>query len=237
MQPPKVGNYKVVPLPEPQTTVARCYGVVDLGTVDDTYPGKPPSRKRKLMIFWELPKLVAVFSDEKGEQPFSISKEISYSTHPDSNLSKLVAAWKGRGFTEEEQRTFDPSVMIGKTCMLNFNVKRKAKYKDSNEPANTQNSYPELVSIMGLLPELKGSVPPMINQELRWDWDKILNNEEVFDKEKLSLIYPWVRQKIYESDEFAECPTAVNIDTNDQQTAYSEAAPESAEESVGDDWE
>jgi len=38
-----------------------------------------------------------------------------------------------------------------------------------------------------------------------------------FDKAKFENLYKWVRKRIYESEEFNQCPTAVNIDIQQAQ--------------------
>ena len=86
MEIPQGGTFKAVGLPNPTSTISRCFGVIDIGTVDNTFPGQPIKRERKLAILWELPKLLAVFSDDLGEQPFSVMTEIKVSGHPDSNF-------------------------------------------------------------------------------------------------------------------------------------------------------
>ncbi len=60
------GNFKPTKLPEPQTTVARCYSMIDIGTVPNIYEGKVQGQVHRIFITWELPKLKAVFNEEKG---------------------------------------------------------------------------------------------------------------------------------------------------------------------------
>jgi len=241
MKPPESGTFKAVRLPEPQTTSCRCFGVVDLGTVDNTFPGKPPQRDRKLIIMWELPKLTAVFSEEKGEQPFMLMKEFKFSTHVDSNFSKLISAWRNKPLTEEEKRSFDPTQMINKIGLASFQHKRKAKYNSAEIPLDqitNENTSLVLNSIGPLPAEMKASMVPMVNEPIVWDWDEITEKGQPFDKEKFSKVFKFLRTKIYTSDEFQACPTAVNVDSDqpaDNTPAASSGQPSQGDVG-GDDW-
>lgn len=241
MRPPEQsGNFKAVNLPEPQTVACRCFAVIDLGTVDNTYPGNEPSRAKKIIIIWEMPDLLTVFNEEKGEEPFIISEEYKYSTHKESNLSKLIAAWRNKPLSEEEKKTFDPSVMVGKIGLLSFTHKRKKAFVNQDVASITNENTRIIMTGIGPLPTaMKAGMKPQMNESILWDWDKISDGVEQFDKEKFSKIYKWIRAKIYTSDNFKSCATSVNIDDNSQQPAAEVEAPSSqpsqAEEKVGDD--
>ena len=87
------GNFKAVVLPEPNTVVARCYSLVDIGTVEEFYNNEPQGKRRKIYLTFEFPSLKAVFNDEKGEEPFVTGLEMTASTNDQANLSKLIAQW------------------------------------------------------------------------------------------------------------------------------------------------
>ena len=82
------GSFQPVGLPEPQTTVARCYSLIDIGTVPNIYKGKLQGNVHRIFLTCELPKLKAVFNEEKGEEPFVVSEEFTLSTKDNSNLAK-----------------------------------------------------------------------------------------------------------------------------------------------------
>lgn len=243
MKPPEVGTFKAVRLPEPQTTACRCFGVVDLGTVDNTFPGKEAKRDRKIVIMWELPHLKAVFSEEKGEQPFMLMQELKFSTHVDSNFSKLISAWRNRPLDAQEKLTFDPTQMVNKIGLASFQWKRKAKYRDSNlapDQITNENTNLVLNSLSPLPKEMKPNMVPMINEPIVWDWDDITEKGLPFNREKFEKIFKFLRTKIYTSDEFKACPTAVNIDAEETGSAsvpVSGTTPDQPpQEDVGEDW-
>lgn len=243
MRPPEQsGNFKAVELPEPQTVACRCFGVIDLGTVDNTYPGHEPTRAKKIIIIWEMPDLLTVFNEEKGEEPFIISEEYKYSTHKESNLSKLISAWRNKPLSEAEKTTFDPSIMVGKIGLLSFNHKRKKAFVNQDIDKITNENTRIIMTGIGPLPKaMKEGMKPQMNDTILWDWDKIKDRTDVFDKEKFSKIYKWIRAKIYTSDDFKACPTAINIDDNSQQPAAENQAPAAssqpaqADENLGED--
>jgi len=243
MRPPEQsGNFKVVNLPEPQTVACRCFGVVDLGVVDNTFPGNEPTRAKKIIIMWEMPELLTVFNEEKGEEPFIITQEYKYSTHKESNMSKLIAAWRNKPLTEAEKTTFDPSVMIGKIGLMSFQHKRKKAFAGTDIASVTnENTRMDMTGIGPLPKAMKEGMKPQMNETIAWDWDDIEDGKEIFNNEKFSKIYKWIRAKIYTSDNFKACPSAVNIDDNSQQASapvpQASSQPPQAEEKVGDDWE
>src|SRR6476646_4032953 len=99
--------------------IARCYQMIEIGTVDEFVMGKPV-RAKKVRIGWELPTELKVLREEKGEQPLVISKEYTLSMNEKANLRKDLKSWRGRDFTEDELRAFDITNLLGVPCMLNI---------------------------------------------------------------------------------------------------------------------
>jgi len=195
------GNFKPVPLPEPQTTVARCYSLIDIGTVPNMYQGTLQGMVHKIFLTWELPKLKAVFSDEKGEEPFVISEEFTLSTKENSNFYKLIGNWRGKPLTPAEQESFDPAIMLGKTAVIQFIHKRKKKFADADiKEVTTENTNMKMQGIMKRSPDME--MPAAINPVLLWDWEVIESGEEPFDKEKWEKIPNFLKSKIQESEEY-----------------------------------
>jgi hypothetical protein len=112
---PRPTESNFTPAPDgPQA--AACYRVIDLGTQDGTYMGKP-KRAHKVLITWEL------FCDEKLEdgRPFSINKNYTWSMHEKAALRKDLEMWRGKAFTEgdfDEKSGFQIESIIHKPCLL-----------------------------------------------------------------------------------------------------------------------
>jgi len=240
MKMPQGGTFKAVELPQPQTTSARCFGIIDIGTVDNTYPGKEAKRDRKIAILWELPNLKAVFSDEKGEEPFMIMSEMKLSGHVDSNFAKLIAAWRNKPLTPEEKVDFPLEKMLNQKGLLSFLVNPKKNYTGSSTAITNETSSMKLNTITSLPAEMKAGMPEMINKPILWLWDDYLTGGKPFDPEQFKKVFRYIRKKMYTSDEFRACPGAVNVDDENaqpqQDTAPAAAPPVAKEDPVGDDW-
>lgn len=105
-------------LPEPGTYNARCVRVIDLGTQQTTFQGQVKTPKQ-VMIQWEL------FGDEGAEEkPFIISERYNCNPgtalHPKGKLRPMLASWRGRDFTPEEEAAFDAYNLLGKDCMVSI---------------------------------------------------------------------------------------------------------------------
>lgn len=201
MKATKSGSFKPVELPEPQTTVARCYSLIDIGTVPNVYQGKVQGMVHRIFITWELPKLKAVFNEDRGEEPFVISEEFTLSTKENSNLAKLVAQWRAKPFTLAEQEEFDPTTMVGKTCVVQFIHKRKKKYASEEVAKITnENTNMKIQAIMKRPKDME--MPAQLNPTFIWDWESIESGETTFDPEKFDKVPNFLKDKIRDSEEY-----------------------------------
>jgi hypothetical protein len=164
--------------------VARCYQMLDIGTVDENIMGDV-KHLHKVRIGFELPTELKVFKEENGEQPIVISKEFTLSLHEKSALRQSLKAWRSKDFTEEEARAFDISKLLGIACMLNI-IHKPAK-KDPTK------IYEE---IAGITPIPKGmTCPEQINPTQELSFDEF--NQSLFEK-----LPDFLRDKIKSSDEY-----------------------------------
>jgi hypothetical protein len=111
----KGGSY--TPMPS-GNYVARCYSMIQIGTIEEEYEGEK-KMVSKVRLTFEFPTEQKVFNEEKGEQPFVLSKDFTLSMHEKSSLRKFLESWRGKSFQENEAKSFDISVLINKTCMIN----------------------------------------------------------------------------------------------------------------------
>jgi hypothetical protein len=231
----KGGNFKTVPLPEPQTAFARCYSVVEIGTVPTFFKGEAKGKQKKIYITWEFPGLLAIFNDDKGEQPFVIGQEMTCVTGEKSNLSKLISAWRNRPLSDEEEKSFDPAVMIGKPCFISFIHKRKKDYvgKEITEVTNGNTN----LHFNGIMPVPKSVEPiPAKNPYYNWDWDKVASNG--FNKDEFEKMPKWLQKRVAGSDEFKKYAGSYQVkDYNNNATSGPEPAEEAqSQKTVKDDW-
>jgi hypothetical protein len=162
--------------------IARCYEMVQIGTVIETtgiYAGK---ESHKVRLTWETPDEKHDFG--KGEQPFSISKEFTLSMHEKSTLRKMLESWRGKAFTEDEAKRFDVTKLLGKPCMLNVIHKK----------SNSGKEYAEISSISALPKSFE--CPPQVNPTRVLSFDEW--NESVFQS-----LPDFIKNKITSSKEYA----------------------------------
>lgn len=171
---------------EPGNYVARCYKMIQIGTVKETINGVD-KMLHKVRIGWELPTELRVFKEETGEQPLIIDKEYTLSMSEKSNLRQMLKSWRGKDFTEEEAKAFDITVLLGKPCLINI----------IHKPSKTDPSrhYEE---ISGITTIVKGmSVPPAINPTEVLSFDS-------FNHELLESLPDFIKDKVKSSEEYKE---------------------------------
>lgn len=165
------------------THVARCYQMIEIGTVMESYLGQDPKPVRKVRIGWELPEETKVFNPEKGEQPYVISKEFTLSMSEKANLRKALESWRGKGFSEDEAKAFDITKLISIPCLLNIIHKVS---KDGRQ-------YADIAAIMPLAKNTK--CPPPENDVICLSYDD-------FDKQVFSSLPDFIKDKMKGSSEF-----------------------------------
>lgn len=175
--------------------IARCYQMIEIGTVDELILGEKKTLK-KVRIGWELPEETRVFNEEKGEQPFVISQEFTLSMNEKANLRKTLASWRGKDFTEEEAKSFDVSKLVGVPCMLNI------IHKPSR--ADQSKIYEQIGSVSPLPKSIK--CPDQVNRTILLSYDD-------FDYNLFNSLPDFIKQKMKSSVEFGkmENPNVTNI--------------------------
>jgi hypothetical protein len=150
------------------TYLARCYSMVHLGTVKQSYLGED-KWTNLVRITWELPTELRLFNADKGEQPCVISKEVTLSMNEKSTLRALLTGWRGKAFSDEEAKEFDVAKLLGKPCMISiFHQASKS---------NPEKSYERIASIS---PVMKGmECPAQINPT--FEFSVLDYNQDKFD--------------------------------------------------------
>ncbi len=166
--------------------LARCIGVISLGTQQPTTPTFHPTFK--VLLIWELPN-ERVISD--GAKAQTVSKEYSCSLSEKANLRKDLESWRGRPFTKEELGGFDVANVIDKPCMVSVIHKQSAK-GSTYAAVNAVTSLP------------KGSqAPPRVNELVRFEIEDGQN--DVF-----KALPEFIQNKIKASDEWMQPHAAVS---------------------------
>jgi hypothetical protein len=180
-------NYEPVPS---GNHVGRCVQMIEIGTVNYEWQGEKKTL-HKVRVTWELPLETKVFHEEKGEQPYVVSKEYTLSMHEKSNLRKDLESWRGKPFSEQEAEAFDITKLIGAPCMLNI----VHNAKDGNVYAN----------IASITPLPKGMVcPPQVNPSFVLSYDN-------FDFAKFNGLPTWLKEKMETTPEFQKVKSPATV--------------------------
>lgn len=162
--------------------IARCYSMIEIGTEEKEYKGEKKNQYI-VRVTWELPNEKKVFNTEKGEQPFSISRDYTLSMHEKANLRHDLESWRGKQFTDEEAKAFDITKLIGVPCMLNI----------IHNQGKNGNTY---ANVSGVTPIPKGmTAPAQINPSFVFSY-------EGWDDKKFAGLPEWIRTRIEKTPEF-----------------------------------
>lgn len=163
---------------------ARCYSMVQIGTVKEEFKGEIKTMQ-KVRIGFEFPELTKVFKEENGPQPFVFSKEYTLSMADKSNLRAVLTSWRGKAFTEEEAKSFDITKLLGVPCLINLT------HKPSK--ADATKVYEE---ISGITPLMKGmTCPPQVNPTFVLSYDE-------WDENKFNTLPDFIKDKMKTSVEY-----------------------------------
>lgn len=182
MQAPKSKPKEPIPS---GTHRAICYMVVDLGTQEVQYPGKPPSLSRQLRLTWELPDVRMEFEDDnkqKVNKPKVIGNTYTYSTYEGANLFQHVSSWTGSCPSD-----FDFSSLIGKNCLLNVTHKK----------AQSGNIYAKVSAVIQVPGNTSDAV--LENPAILYELDA---KSKIFPESMMGDNYKWLREMIESSKEF-----------------------------------
>lgn len=107
--------------------IARCVGMIDLGTQQGEYQGKT-THARKIVLRWELPNEL-ISEGEWAGKPFVVSQFYTASLSEKANLRKVLESWRGKPFSPEELMGFESKNLLDKPCMVNITHTEKGKAK------------------------------------------------------------------------------------------------------------
>jgi hypothetical protein len=172
----------------PGNYIARCYSIIELGTIDTEWNGKK-KKTREVLLTWELPNELEVFDEEKGYEPYSVSKRYTLSLYQ-SHLRKDLESWRGVGFTEKEAESFDVTKLLSVPCMLNI-IHTQGK----------QDTSKTFVQVASVSPLPKGiTCPDQLNPSRLLSFDNW--NQQVFEG-----LMEKTRTRIQSSDEYKNLNT------------------------------
>lgn len=173
-------NYPIAP---EGTHVARCYELIQIGTIEEEYMGET-REVSKVRLTFELPEELREFKPGEGEKPMVISQEYTLSMAPKANLRRIVEGMIGTALNDGEADAFDVETLVGMACLLTI------KHKTA---ASSGKVRAEIASVSTLMK--RQTAPDQVNPS------RILTfgswNEEVFN-----ALPEFLKDKIRSSEEY-----------------------------------
>lgn len=161
------------------THVARCIRLIDLGTQQGEWMGKPIF-KNQVLVMWEL---CNEMMEGEEPKPFIVSKFYTNSLSEKANLRKDLEQWRGKPFTHEELLRFDLQSILGAPCMLSIVEKGNGK---------------EGVKVSGVMKLPKGQQAPEARNEAFAFW------LDEFNAERFDGLSDGLKKIIQKSPEYVE---------------------------------
>lgn len=184
---------KVAELPPRGTFPARCYQMIQIGTIKEKFKGQEKWLS-KVRIGFELPTKQKVFDEAKGEQPFVISQEYTLSMAQKSKLKAMLESWRGETFSKEEMKGFDITEMIGEPCLIAI----------AHKESESGNVYAQ---ITGVTQPIEGmDVPPLYNEP------NFVSFDDPDFMDKLEKLPEFLRDKIKGSREYVQLTGEIQDD-------------------------
>lgn len=166
---------------------SRCVWLIDLGSREEQYQDNPPKDVRKILLGFEFPTETKVFSPEKGEEPYLLTKKFTRSMHEKGNLRKFLSVWRGEPFTDDQAAKFDISTLLAAPALCSV----------SHDTRKADRTYANIDTAMRMPKGFK--CPPQVNPSLLLDLDDLGNPEVTAAIEKLPR---WIKEQIEGSHEW-----------------------------------
>ncbi len=186
------------PIPPQGLQLAVCYSIINTGTHEKVYPGKPAVIANEVHYSWELPQLPLVqFSPEKPPQPMALFQEYTVSAGEKAKLPKMLQSW---GSIKEPITAITAQLLkayLGAACMINIEHAASKTQKDSKTGfpmmyANVGLKGLSVMPRMAAFPKPTGTINPMVFLDLaNFDWNVY------------NAIPEYLQKKITESQEWA----------------------------------
>jgi len=185
-------------IPPASLHLAVCYSIIDLGTQEEQFPGKPMTLAQKVHYSWELPNLPFVtFDATKGAQPMALFQEYTVSAGDKAKLPKMLCSWGNmdikqlKGITSDFLKKF-----LGQACMLSVVHTQAKTAVDANtgQPIKYAQIGGNGLMVMPRMAEIakpNGTINPIKFLDLdAFDWN-VYNSLPSFLQEKIAKCKEW----------------------------------------------
>lgn len=163
--------------------VARCFEMIHIGTVLESYLGEEKLID-KIRLSFELPRDMRVFKEGDPEKPMVVSKEYTLSMYKKANLRNDLENWRGQKFSDQEADDFDIVKVLGAACMVNI-IHTTSKKGVTYANIGTISSMPDGFEC-----------PLLINPLVEFNYD------DKFDLDFIKRLPDFIKNKIESSHEY-----------------------------------
>lgn len=175
----KKANTKKIPPVAQGVYPAICVAVIDLGEQRNDFQGR---YEDKVKFTWEIPSQTVEVDGE--QKPRWVSKDFRASLHENSNLSKIIEAWRSAPITDEERENgIDLSWFLGRSCQIWVTVKT----------SKNGNDYNDIKGVMSL---------PAGMEQLTTESELLLFDIDELSEKRLAELPEWVQRDIKQSTQY-----------------------------------
>ena len=150
-------------LPPAGNLAAVCVALIDLGTQQESFQGKP-REARQLAIVWELSGMV----NTKTGKNHVVCNKFNASLHQKSNLRKIIDSWRGTPLKDDEE--FDLFKVVGAACLLQVSHDKTTSGSDIYSIDAVASLVKGMAKPAPTFPLIKYSVSDGINAIPSQDW-------------------------------------------------------------------
>lgn len=135
---------KFLPHPEGQF-VAKCIDTINLGEVVIDFPGKPPYLASKCVVLFRTGEV----NPDTGDL-IDIGAEFTISMGEKANLRRFLESWRGKSYTEEEEKKGVPlDKLTGNLGLITVEHRQSAKKR----------TYALIKTISGVPKQMQAHIP------------------------------------------------------------------------------
>jgi hypothetical protein len=176
-------NFELVPA---GTHVATVFKIINLGHVPYEYMGEK-KEGHMIRLFWELPNKKKTFTVDgvEKELPFAISRKLTLSMGPKSNMRPLVVGMTGVQFVnDEEAYGFNIYSLLGHSSLISI------VHKKSIDGTKT---FANVASASPLIDGMEKPFP--VNEQVIYDVTKM-------SKEEIEALPDYIKEDMKASSEY-----------------------------------
>jgi len=164
---------------------ARCYAIIDLGTQQETFQGKPKNPTRKVLFIWELTKFMVSYREGEPKEPLTIKQQYALSAGPKAKFPDVLKSWGSLPKRPENIGNDLLKKYLGAPCMITVEHSQDKQWSNVGTAGRA------------VSPFMKDSFEPPVKHNTPAFFDL-----DAFSWESFHSLQPWIQNIIRKSEEF-----------------------------------